>query len=87
MMKTIGFAWGPDFKPGYKLDTLEIVDIYQIMAFLLKIPPNMHDGSWDRYCHPLTSVLQLWSRYFRKYASTIKQRTKKDKDQRSIMDS
>ena len=49
MMKTIGFAWGPDFKPGYKLDTLEIVDIYQIMAFLLKIPPNMHDGSWDRY--------------------------------------
>merc|ERR1719266_942899 len=48
MMKTIGFAWGPDFKPGYKLDTLEIVDIYQIMAFLLKIPPNMHDGSWDR---------------------------------------
>jgi len=48
MMKTIGFAWGPDFKPGFKLDNLEIVDLYQIMAFLLKIPPNQHDGNWDR---------------------------------------
>jgi len=48
MMKTIGFAWGPDFKAGYTLDNIEIVDIYQIMAFLLKIPPNNHDGNWDR---------------------------------------
>merc|ERR1711988_1550507 len=48
MMKTIGFAWGPDFRPGFKLDNLEIVDLYQIMAFLLKIPPNPHDGNWDR---------------------------------------
>merc|ERR1712213_66855 len=48
MMKTIGFAWGPDFKAGYTLDNIEIVDIYQIMAFLLKIPPNNHDGNWNR---------------------------------------
>merc|ERR1719340_385423 len=49
MMKTIGFAWGPDFKPGYTLkESIEIVDIYQIMAFLLKVPPNEHDGNWDR---------------------------------------
>jgi len=49
MMKTIGFAWGPDFKPGYSLkESIEIVDIYQIMAFLLNVPPNEHDGNWDR---------------------------------------
>jgi len=49
MMKTIGFAWGPDFKPGYTLkENIEIVDIYQIMAFLLQVPPAAHDGNWDR---------------------------------------
>jgi len=48
MMKTIGFAWGPDFKPGYVSDPIEIVDLYQIMAFLLQIDPNHHDGDWDR---------------------------------------
>ena len=48
-MKTVGFAWGPDFKPGYTSEEpIEIVDFYQIMAFLLKIPPNLHDGSWTR---------------------------------------
>jgi predicted AlkP superfamily pyrophosphatase or phosphodiesterase len=48
MMKTVGFAWGPDFKPGFVSKPVEIVDLYQIMAFLLNIPPNAHDGSWDR---------------------------------------
>ena len=48
MMKTTGFAWGPDFKQGYTLENIEIVDIYQLMAFLLKLPPNPHDGDWDR---------------------------------------
>jgi len=47
-MKTVGFAWGPDFKSGYTSEPIEIVDIYQIMAFLLKIPPNHHDGQWSR---------------------------------------
>lgn len=47
-MKTIGFAWGPDFKPGFSSKPIEIVDIYQIMTFLLKVPPNPHDGNWDR---------------------------------------
>lgn len=47
-MKTVGFAWGPDFKSGYTSEPIEIVDIYQIMSFLLKIPPNQHDGDWDR---------------------------------------
>ncbi|XP_023326978.1 ectonucleotide pyrophosphatase/phosphodiesterase family member 6 [Eurytemora carolleeae] len=48
MMKTVGFAWGPDFKPGHVSSTIEIVDIYQIMAFLLQVDPQPHDGSWDR---------------------------------------
>jgi len=48
MMKTIGFAWGPDFKPGFVSKPVEIVDLYQIMAFLLNINPEAHDGSWDR---------------------------------------
>ena len=47
-MKTAGFAWGPDFKSGYTSEPIEIVDIYQLMAFLLKIPPNEHDGDWSR---------------------------------------
>ena len=67
MMKTIGFAWGPDFKPGYTLkESIEIVDIYQIMAFLLDVPPNEHDGDWDRVKNilminsaPVGSVLSL----------------------------
>ena len=47
-MKTVGFAWGPDFKSGFMSEPIEIVDIYQIMAFLLKIPPNHHEGQWSR---------------------------------------
>jgi hypothetical protein len=48
MMKTVGFAWGPDFKTGHTTEPLEIVDIYQLMAFLLQVDPNPHDGAWDR---------------------------------------
>jgi len=48
MMKTVGFAWGPDFKSGYTTEPLEIVDIYQLMTFLLQVDPNPHDGVWDR---------------------------------------
>jgi len=53
-MKTVGFAWGPDFKSGFTSEPIEIVDIYQIMAFLLKIPPNYHDGQWSRVQQMLT---------------------------------
>jgi len=53
-MKTIGFAWGPDFKPGFTSDPIEIVDLYQIMSFLLKVPPNKHDGDWNRVRKMLT---------------------------------
>merc|ERR1712213_243522 len=47
-MNTVVFAWGPDFKSGFMSEPIEIVDIYQIMAFLLKIPPNHHEGQWSR---------------------------------------
>merc|ERR1712192_382203 len=53
-MTTVGFAWGPDFKSGFTSEPIEIVDIYQIMAFLLKIPPNHHDGQWSRIRQMLT---------------------------------
>merc|ERR1712213_160289 len=68
-MKTVGFAWGPDFKSGFMSEPIEIVDIYQIMAFLLKIPPNPHEGQWSRIRQmlmispaaptPLPSVLMM----------------------------
>ena len=40
-----------DFKSGYTTEPLEIVDIYQLMTFLLQIDPNPHDGVWDRLVH------------------------------------
>merc|ERR1711892_818277 len=53
-MKTIGFAWGPDFKTGYTAEPIEIVDLYQLMAFLLQVPPNYHEGDWKRVRPMLT---------------------------------
>lgn len=48
-MKTVGFAMGPDFKKKYVLkDDVETVDFYQLICFLLRIPPNYNSGSWER---------------------------------------
>lgn len=55
MMKSIAFAWGPDFKPGYVSDPIESVDLYQLLCFLLHINPNDHDGSWARV-RPMLSL-------------------------------
>merc|ERR1712025_1126434 len=53
---------------AYLRDNMEIVDMYQLMAFLLKVPPNPHDGDWDRVKNMLvlsdattisTSILSL----------------------------
>jgi len=54
MMKTVGFAWGPDFKSGYESGPIEAVDLYQLMCFLLQIKPNHHDGDWSRVRPMLT---------------------------------
>lgn len=36
-----------DFKSNYVLkNTLETVDFYQLLCFLLQIPPEDHDGTW-----------------------------------------
>ena len=38
-----------DFKKNYKMyDPIEIVDFYQMICFLLQIPPEDHHGSWER---------------------------------------
>ena len=63
MMKPVGFAWGPDFKPGFVSKPVEMVDLYQMMAFLLNIPPNAHDGSWERYDTVAASQLFLNTQY------------------------
>jgi len=48
-MHTQAFAMGPDFKKNYKMyDPIEIVDFYQMICFLLQIPPEDHHGSWER---------------------------------------
>ncbi|CAB4063456.1 ENPP6 [Lepeophtheirus salmonis] len=48
-MKTMAFAMGPDFKANYVLpNPIETVDIYQVLCFLLQIPPEAHSGNWKR---------------------------------------
>ena len=39
-----------NFKVNYELDggEMEIIDIYQVICFLLRIPLGTHDGEWDR---------------------------------------
>ena len=38
-----------DFKEGYELENeIEVVDFYQLISFLLQIPPEKHSGSWER---------------------------------------
>jgi hypothetical protein len=38
-----------DFKENYELENeIEVVDFYQLICFLLQIPAQDHDGSWDR---------------------------------------
>ncbi len=48
-MTVQGYAMGPDFKRGYvSYDEVEVVDFYQIICFLLRIPAGFHSGSWQR---------------------------------------
>jgi hypothetical protein len=38
-----------DFKKNYVLPgPIETVDFYQLICFLLQIPPEEHDGDWKR---------------------------------------
>eukprot|EP00096_Caligus_rogercresseyi_P000795 TRINITY_DN1131_c0_g1_i1.p1 TRINITY_DN1131_c0_g1~~TRINITY_DN1131_c0_g1_i1.p1 ORF type:complete len:552 (+),score=85.44 TRINITY_DN1131_c0_g1_i1:73-1728(+) len=57
-MKTVAFAMGPDFKVNYVLpNPMETVDFYQVICFLLQIPPESHSGNWKR----IQSMLRISS--------------------------
>ena len=48
-MHGIFFAIGPDFKNGYKCGTIDNIDIYPLLAKLLRIFPNNNiDGKFER---------------------------------------
>lgn len=46
-MHGILFASGPDFKAGFRTDTLRAIDLYQVMCFVLDIRPSPHNGTWN----------------------------------------
>jgi len=55
-MRTQAFAVGPDFKKSYVLnDPIQVLDIYQLLCFLLRIPPGEHAGKWSRI-EPMLTV-------------------------------
>ncbi|XP_037081790.1 glycerophosphocholine cholinephosphodiesterase ENPP6-like [Pollicipes pollicipes] len=47
-MRTIFYAMGPDFKDGYRQPPMELIDTYQVLAHVLDIEPQPHNGSWER---------------------------------------
>jgi alkaline phosphatase D len=47
-MQAIFYAEGPAFKKGFTVDTLYNVDIYDIIADILKLTPAPNDGSQER---------------------------------------
>jgi len=48
-MHGIFFAFGPDFKPGYKTGTIWNIDIYPLLCKIFNIYPRQNiDGKLDR---------------------------------------
>lgn len=47
-MQAIFIAHGPDFKVGHRTGTLYNIDLYELMAHLLKVEPAPNDGNLDR---------------------------------------
>lgn len=47
-MKAIFYAMGPDFKKNYNHPELEVVDLYPLLAHLLKLEPAKVDGDFKR---------------------------------------
>lgn len=54
----IFFASGPDFKENYKAGKLVNVDVYNLVARLLKIKPAPNDGKPERIMHVLKDTIQ-----------------------------
>ncbi len=47
-MHGVFLAHGPDLPNGVEIETVELVDIYSLMAHLLNLEPAEHDGSLER---------------------------------------
>lgn len=54
----IFFAYGPDFKENYNAGKLVNVDIYNLIAHLLKIQPAPNDGKPERIMHILKDTIR-----------------------------
>ncbi|XP_076030187.1 glycerophosphocholine cholinephosphodiesterase ENPP6-like [Oratosquilla oratoria] len=55
-MKGIFFAKGPDFEKDLVIDPIEIVDIYQVLAHVLNVDPQPHNGTWAHVRKALVST-------------------------------
>ncbi|XP_064644764.1 glycerophosphocholine cholinephosphodiesterase ENPP6-like [Lineus longissimus] len=56
-MRAIFLATGPDFKSGERdLPPVDIVDLYQMMCHVLKIPAAPNNGSWEHAASYLEDV-------------------------------
>ena len=47
-MRASFIGYGPAFKKGYLSEPFESVDVYNLMAKILKIRPAKNDGKWKR---------------------------------------
>ncbi|XP_052120225.1 glycerophosphocholine cholinephosphodiesterase ENPP6 [Frankliniella occidentalis] len=47
-MRTVFYAVGPDFKRGVTTGPIDLVDEYQVLCHLLRIPAHPHNGTWAR---------------------------------------
>ncbi|MFU8806231.1 MAG: ectonucleotide pyrophosphatase/phosphodiesterase [Bradymonadaceae bacterium] len=54
-MHAFFMARGPDFKAGERPETVELIDLYEMMAYLLRIDPAPNDGSFDG----ISSILDM----------------------------
>ena len=46
-MRAVFIAQGPAFVPGVRLPVFDNVDVYPLLARLIRVPPGEHDGSAD----------------------------------------
>jgi predicted AlkP superfamily pyrophosphatase or phosphodiesterase len=48
LMRATFIAYGPAFKRGFVAEPFESVDVYNLMAKILKLKPAKNDGKWKR---------------------------------------
>ncbi|CAL4120316.1 unnamed protein product, partial [Meganyctiphanes norvegica] len=46
-MRGIFFAKGPDFENNKVIEAIDVVDVYQVLAHVLKVSPLPHNGTWS----------------------------------------